>query len=203
MGVAVLRYSSTILLAGAFLLFGIAGTQAQSANTSAPPPDPNAKLQAVSYDTIPPGARFETQTNDGGELTQETLDLVNQALAGHGYGVEQQAPLVMVIETNLIRGQKQDDPLGQAYASNNEAKVQARLFSTNQNSLLNPQQPIGSPDRIFRISLAVYNRANGLYVWRGSATRDNPDLDVKQASNEMVAELIGSLGRSVKPVPQE
>jgi hypothetical protein len=109
----------------------------------------------------------------------------------------------MVVETNLVRGQKQDDPLGQAYADNNGAKVQARLFSTNQNSLLNPQQNIGSADRLYRISVSVYDRASGLYIWRGSVMRNDPDLDVNKASNEMVAELIATLGRTVHPVPQQ
>ena len=86
-----------------------------------------------------------------------------------------------------MRGDKQDDPLGQVHANNDEAAVQARLFSTSQNSLLNPQRPIGSPDRTYRISLAVYDRKSGLYVWRGSAMRNDPNLDVTQASNEMIA----------------
>ncbi len=65
---------------------------------------------------------------------------------------QDEASLVMVIEADLIRGEKQDDPLGQVHADNDDAAVQARLFSTSQNSLLNPQRPIGSPDRTYRIS---------------------------------------------------
>jgi hypothetical protein len=185
------------LLASALLLAAPVG--AQSANPAPPPP----VVQAVSYAPIPPGSQFEIQMNDDTELEQETLDLVNRQLIGRGYGVDDAAPLVMVVETDLVRGQKQDDPLGQAYADNNGAKVQARLFSTNQNSLLNPQQTIGSADRLYRISLSVYNRASGLYVWRGSVMRNDPDLDVNKASNEMVAELIASLGRTVQPAPQQ
>jgi hypothetical protein len=141
--------------------------------------------------------------NNDTELDQEALDLVNQALVGRGYSVDTAGSLVMVVETDLVRGQKQDDPLGQAYADNNGAKVQARLFSTSQNSLLNPQQPIGSADRLFRISLSVYDRASGLYVWRGSVMRNDPDLDVNKASNEMVAALIATLGRTVHPAPAQ
>ena len=141
--------------------------------------------------------------NDDSELEQEALDLVNQALVGRGYAIDTAAPLVMVIETDLVRGQRQDDPLGQAYADNNGAKIEGRLFSTNGNSLLNPQQPIGSSDRLYRISLSVYNRANGLYVWRGSVMRNDPDLDVAKASNEMVSALIAALGRTVQPAPAQ
>jgi hypothetical protein len=188
------------MIAGALLLAATVTAEAQSAaaGQTAPP----STVQAISYAPIAAGSQFETQTNDNSELEQETLDLVDRALAGRGYAVDNAAPLVMVVETDLVRGQKQDDPLGQAYADNNGAKVQARLFSTNQNSLLNPQQPIGSADRIYRISVSVYNRASGLYVWRGSVMRDDPDLDVNKASNEMVAELIATLGRTVQPAPR-
>jgi hypothetical protein len=201
MGVALLRRAvRNSIVAMALLLAPMAGAVAQTAAGS---PPPNAAVQAVSYSPIQPGAQFETQMNNDSELDQETLDLVDKALAGRGYAVNDAAPLVMVIETDLIRGQKQDDPLGQAYADNDGAKAMARLFSTNQNSILNPQQPIGSADRLYRISLAVYDRASGLYVWRGSVMRNDPELDVNKASNEMVAALIATLGRTVGPAPQQ
>ncbi|HVT53497.1 MAG TPA: hypothetical protein VHE77_18085 [Dongiaceae bacterium] len=188
------------MIAATLLLAATAGADAQSTAGQAEPP---ASVQAVSYAPIAPGAQFETQMNNDTELDQEALDLVNQALVGRGYSVDTAGSLVMVVETDLVRGQKQDDPLGQAYADNNGAKVQARLFSTSQNSLLNPQQPIGSADRLFRISLSVYDRASGLYVWRGSVMRNDPDLDVNKASNEMVAALIATLGRTVHPAPAQ
>ncbi|HVY99527.1 MAG TPA: hypothetical protein VHA35_08505 [Dongiaceae bacterium] len=202
MGVALLRHVvRASLVAFALLLAAMAGARAQSGAAAAPAPA--AQVQAVAYAPIPAGAQFETQMNDDSELNQEALDLVNQALAGRGYGVDDAAPLVMVVETDLVRGQKQDDPLGQVYADNDGAKAQARLFSTNQNSLLNPQQPIGSADRLYRISLSVYDRASGLYVWRGSVMRNDPELDVNKASNEMVAALIAALGRTVQPAPAQ
>ena len=186
------------LLALLLLAFAPGAAWAQAA---APAPTAKPDVQAVAYAPIPAGARFETQANDNSELNQEALEKVNAELAGRGYGIAGGAGLVMVIETDLVRGQRQDDPLGQAFANNNEAKVQARLFSSSQNSLLNPQQPIGSADRIYRISVSVYNRASGLYVWRGSVSRSDPDLDVNQASNEMITALMATVGRSVKGTP--
>ena len=186
----------SLLLLGA--AFAPAAAWAQAA-TPAPAAKPD--VQAVAYAPIPAGARFETQANDDSELNQEALEKVNAELAGRGYAVAGGAGLVMVIETDLVRGQRQDDPLGQAFANNDEAKVQARLFSSSQNSLLNPQQPIGSADRIYRISVSVYNRASGLYVWRGSVSRSDPDLDVNQASNEMIMALMATVGKSVKGTP--
>jgi hypothetical protein len=166
------------------------------------PPPPGQEVQAVDYAPIPSGASFEVQTNEDSELSQDAVDRIQSELPNHGYGAQDGADLVMVVETDLVRGDKQDDPLGQVHATGEEAEVQARLFSTTQNSLLNPQQPIEPAERLFRISLAVYDRATGLYVWRGSAMRSNPDIDVDQASDEMIAALIGAVGKSVQTAPQ-
>ena len=176
---------------------GATPVEAQAASPAPGPTGPT--VQAVAYSPITPGASFETQANDDTELNQEALDLVNTQLASRGYSVADQSQLVMVVETDLVRGQQQDDPLGQASANNKEAQIQARIFSSNQNSLLNPQQPLGSADRIYRISLAVYDRGTGVYVWRGSAMRNNPDVDIPKANHEMIPELIRYLGQSVQP----
>jgi hypothetical protein len=195
-----LSFSSVSILA---LVAGLAlGAGEALAQAASAPPAPGSAVQAVDYAPVPAGAAFELQSNDDDELTQEALTRANDALAGHGYAAHDGAPLVMVIETNLVRGQKQDDPLGQVHADNDDAAVQARLFSTSQNSLLNPQQPIGSADRLYRINVSVYDRQSGLYVWRGSAMRNDPNLDVSEATNEMVNALVGAVGKSVQPKPQ-
>jgi hypothetical protein len=184
--------SALALAAGLCLASGQALAQAAASQ-----PEPGPSIQAVDYAPIPAGSIFEVQADD--ELSQDAIERVQSELANQGYAAQEQAALVMVIETDLIRGQKQDDPFGQAHANNDEAEVQARLFSTTQNSLLNPQQPIGSADRTYRIHVSVYDRNSGLYVWRGTAMRNDPNLDLTQASNEMIAALIGAVGKTVTP----
>ncbi|GAB2175166.1 hypothetical protein [Dongia sp. agr-C8] len=169
------------------------------AQAAASQPAPGPSIQAVDYAPIPAGSIFEVQADD--ELSQGAIERVQSELAHQGYAAQDQAPLVMVIESDLIRGQKQDDPFGQAHANNDEAEVRARLFSTSQNSLLNPQQPIGSADRVYRINVSIYDRNTGLYVWRGTAMRNDPNLDVEQAGNEMIGALIGAVGKTVTPAP--
>jgi len=198
-----LRWSMAgLLLAGTTLAAGPALAQA----AAPPPPTGGAQIQAVTYAPIPAGAAFELQANSDDELTQEAIDRVNGELPNRGYAATDGAPLVMVIETNLVRGEGADNPLGQQYRpvagkdhQQVEGQVQTQLFSSNQNSLLNPQRPIGSADRVYRISLSVYDRQSGLYVWRGSAMRDDPNLDVSQATHEMVAALIANVGKSLAP----
>jgi hypothetical protein len=192
-----LHWTAASLLCAAFMI-GAAEAQAQAAGAL----PPSQEVQAVDYAPIPAGATFEVQTNEDSELSQDAVGRIQSELPNHGYDAQNGAPLVMVVETDLVRGDKQDDPLGQVHATGDEAEVQARLFSTTQNSLLNPQRPIGSADRLFRISLAVYDRSSGLYVWRGSAMRSNPDIDVDQASHEMISALLGAVGKSVQPATQ-
>ena len=199
------RWSAANLLGASLLAAGLMLVAGEAlAQAAAPPPPPGAQIQAVTYAPIPPGAAFELQANSDDELTQEAIDRVNGELPSRGYAAADGAPLVMVIETNLVRGEKQDNPLGQQYRpvagkdhQQVEGQVQTRLFSSTQNSLLNPQQSIGSADRIYRISLSVYDRQSGLYVWRGSAIRNDPNLDVSQATNEMVTALIAGVGKSL------
>jgi hypothetical protein len=201
-----------LLLTSIFLLAALPA-QAQSQPQSAPPvqPPPNFSatanqprsdkpvVSAVAYSPISRGSSFETQANDDTEIDQEALNRVNAVLAERGYTVAETAPYVMVVEADLIRGQRQDNPLGRAYANNDGARIDGRLFSTTQNSLLNPNPPADNADRIYRISLSVYDRASGLYVWRGSANRNDPNLDINQASAEMVTALLTHLGQTVKP----
>lgn len=167
------------------------------AQAAASLPEPGPSIQAVDYAPVPAGSVFEVQADD--DLSQDAVERVQAELANNGYAAQDQAPLVMVIETDLVRGQKQDDPFGQVRANDDEAAVQARLFSTSQNSLLNPQQPVGSADRLYRINVSIYERQSGLYVWRGTAMRSDPNLDVTQASNEMISALIGAVGKNVAP----
>ena len=175
---------------------GMASGEA-SAQAAAPLPESGPHIQAVDYAPVPAGSTFEVQADD--ELSQDAGERVRSELANHGYASDDQASLVMVIDTDLVRGEKQDDPFGQVRANNDEAEMQARLFSTSQNSLLNPQQPIGSAERTYRINVSIYDRNSGLYVWRGSAMRNDPNLDVDQAGDEMISALIGSVGKTVAP----
>jgi hypothetical protein len=186
-------------VAALVLGLGLASGQAL-AQAAASLPEPGPSIQAVDYAPIPAGSVFEVQADD--DLSQDAVERVQAELANHGYAAQDAGPLVMVIESDLVRGDKQDDPFGQVHANNDEAAVQARLFSTSQNSLLNPQQPIGSPDRTYRINVSIYDRQSGLYVWRGSAMRNDPNLDVTQASNEMISALIGAVGKTVQPAAQ-
>ena len=164
-----------------------------------PAASPVGVIDSISYSPIPDGAAFVTQANDSTALTNDALERVNAALARKGYQINNRSNLVLSVETQLVRGVKQDTPVGQLTANNNEAVVQGKLYSSTQNSLLNPQRPISSGSGAYRINLSVYDKTNGLYVWRGSINRSDPSMDINLASDDMVPALIGYLGKTEKP----
>jgi hypothetical protein len=206
------------LLISALLLGSLpALAQAQSqpgilpaaAKPAAPPPNFSAPanvrpgsqkptVSTVAYSPISPGSSFETQVNDDTEIDHEALERVNAGLADRGYRVVETAPYVMVIEADLVRSERQDSPLAYGIVRDDESRFEGRLYSTSQTSLLNPLPPVDTSSRTYRISLSVYDRASGLYLWRGSANRNDPNIDVNQASAEMVAALLTHLGQTVK-----
>ena len=165
------------------------------------PPEPSAVgvIDAVSYSPIPAGAGFATQANDSTALTSDTLQRVNDSLGQKGYRVDNHSNLVLQVETQLVRGVKQDTPVGQLTATNNGAVVEGKLYSSTQNSLLNPQRPMVSGTSAYRINLSVYDRTNGIYVWRGSINRSDASIDVDKASDAMVPALLDYLGKTEKP----
>jgi hypothetical protein len=162
-------------------------------------PPPVGTIEAIAYAPIPDGAVFTLQANDNTALTDDTMRRVSEAVTRAGYRLEPKAELVMSVETQLVRGVRQDTPVGELTATNNEAIVQGKLYSSTQNSLLNPQRPVNSAAGIFRIRVSVYNRTTGLYVWRGSINRSDPSMDINLASDDMVPALIGYLGKTEKP----
>ncbi len=177
---------------------GLAAFCAQAGAEDAAP-QPIGTVQAVAYSPIAEGAAFTLQANDNTALTDDTLRRVSDAVTQAGYRLEPKADLVMSVETQLVRGVRQDTPVGELSATNNEAIVQGKLYSSTQNSLLNPQRPITSTEGIFRITVSVYDRTSGLYVWRGTVDRSDSSMDINLASDDMVPALIGYLGKTVKP----
>lgn len=160
------------------------------------------RIEAVAYSPIANGAGFSIQANDNTALTDDTLRRVNDAISRAGYLADSHANLVMTVETQLVRGVRQDTPVGELSANNDEAIVQGKLYSSTQNSLLNPQRPISSADGIFRISVSVYDRTSGIYVWRGSISRSDPSMDIDKAAAQMVPALMSYLGKTEKPAAE-
>jgi hypothetical protein len=158
-------------------------------------------LNTVAYQPIAPGSGFDTNVRDsdtvgGSALDNAVLDRVNQELAARGYHVDHDAPLVMLVAGDLIRGASKDAVIDEIKGIGvHHDEHQGNVFSTNGKTLLTKPTPDNHPNT-FRISVSVYDRKSGVYIWRGTIERGSSDLTPDQATDHMVPPLIAAIGKS-------
>jgi len=132
----------------------------------------------------------------GAELDNAVLERVNRELVAHGYQVDHDAALVMLVSGALVRGTSKDAVVDKIKGIDGAEKDhQGNVFSTNGNTLLTRTQPDASPNT-FRISLSVYDRKTGIYLWRGSMDRGTSNLTPDQATDRMVPPLVNTIGKA-------
>lgn len=160
-------------------------------------------LNATAYQPIPAGTAFDTVVQDPSDsfrssLETTALDRINHELVKRGYQVNNDAALVMLIGTDLIRGASKEETLEDFRGSGDTGfTYEHNLFSNTRRSLLNRPDPDTTPNT-FRISLSVYDRKTGLYIWRGSIIRGTSDLTPDKASERMIPAIVAVIGQTVK-----
>ena len=159
-------------------------------------------LSATAYQPIPAGTAFDTIVQDPTDSARSTLegaalDSVNAELVKAGYRVDQNASLVMLVGTDLIRGSSKEATI-EEFRGDGETgfTYEHNVFSSTKRSLLKKPAPDTTPNT-FRISLSVYDRKTGLYVWRGSVDRGTSDLTPDKAADRMIPPLVAAIGKSV------
>lgn len=222
-----------VMMAAASIAFTQPLSQSAQAQAQAPAGSANdqqipagvAILNTTNYRPIAPGSSFDTMVEDpvnpeGSALEATILDRVNKELVMRGYHVDRNAPFVMLVGGDLVRGTSKDaatDKIKGVVGKQNECKgnifsangntlsaqtspgphaneCQGNIFSTNGNTLLTRTLPDPRPNT-FRIRLSIYDRKTGLYLWRGSIDRGTSNLTPDQATDRMVPPLVGSIGR--------
>ena len=89
--------------------------------------------------------------------------------------------------------------MGNASGGQSNAQVNINI-NTGQNSLLDGgTQQTETIERAYRITLAIYNKADGRYVWRAEITDRKPGVDPNSATAPMVEKLASALEKSAKP----
>lgn len=159
-------------------------------------------LSATAYQPIAAGTAFDTIVQDPTDSAKSTLegaalDSINAELVKTGYRIDQNAPLVMLVSTDLVRGTSKEATI-EEFRGDGETgfTYEHNVFSSTKRSLLKKPAPDTTPNT-FRISLSVYDRKTGLYVWRGSIDRGTSDLTPDKATDRMVPPLIAAIGKSV------
>lgn len=157
-----------------------------------------AVIESVAYAPIPPGARLVTQPETQGEMDDSAWRLANDDLASRGYQIGNDGDLVFTVETQLIDRLSTDQTQKSLIADS--AVAEGMQYSTNQQTLLNPNAPLNRNDRIFRVNATVYDRSNGSFLWRGTVERSTAEVDPSTALKLMLPALLDHFGETANGV---
>ena len=167
---------------------------------------------ATSYTPIPPNSPLDIVAAAGSELASDATELSIATLKQQGHSTSRDAPYVVDVAAVLVRGVGQDAGVqsptqgsvrGDQYTNSeksaaNDPLTQGNLFDNQRGAILTPAQP-QSGGHLLRVSLSVYDRKTGLYVWRGQIERDSLEVNSDSSVQQMVPALLAHFGEALPP----
>jgi len=203
---------TTLLACSAFALLLGQPALAQDSGTTQASIEANAfaVASATSYRPITPGSVFDVSTGTNTEIADDAVELTCGALKQNGYGISRDAPYAIDVVAVLVRGVGQDASVpvsiqgsvrGDEYTNadktpSGDPLTQGNLFDTTRGAILTPAEP-QQGGHLLRVSLSVYDRKSGLYVWRGQVERDSLNVDVDSSLQQMVPALLAHFGQTL------
>ena len=155
--------------------------------------DDPMQIAVVGYGKVPAGTALATETTDSGELTTQVDQNLRQALTGKGFTLSDDAGYVFSVTADTTG--RTNSSLGAGPQNNAQVHI---TLDTSQNEFVGGATlPPNKIPHTFRITLNLYERASGHYVWRGEITDLRPDADPIQASGPMIDKLMQSFEKSV------
>lgn len=202
----------TLLACSAFvLLLGQPGLVAAQDTTQASiEPAAVASASATSYAPIAASAAFDVSTAASSELASNAVELTSGTLKQHGYNISRDAPYALDVIAVLVRGIGQEQTVprvtqgttrGDQYTNPENSPsggplTQGNFFDNTRGAFLSPAEPQRG-GHLLRVSLSVYDRKSGLYVWRGQIERDSLQVDVDSSMQQMVPALLAHFGQTL------
>jgi hypothetical protein len=211
-----MRLTRTLVVCSAFMLLLGQPAPAQDVNLdldqAAIDAGAIAIASATSYTAIPTGAALDVSTAINSELANDAVRLTSGALKLNGYEVSRDAPYALDVIAVLVRGVGQEQNLpratqgtvrGDAYTNPEntppaDSLTQGNFFDNTRGAFLSPAEPQRG-GHLLRVSLSVYDRRSGLYVWRGQIERDSLDVDINSSMQQMIPALLAHFGQSLAP----
>jgi hypothetical protein len=171
-----------------------------------------AVASATSYTPIPAGAALDVSSADSSQLASNAVELTSGTLKLSGYTISRDAPYALDVTAVLIRGvgQEQNVPRanqgttrGDGYTNpENTAPggslTQGNFFDNTRGAFLSPAEPQRG-GHLLRVTLSVYDRKSGLYVWRGQVERDSLEVAIDSSMRQMVPALLAHFGEALPP----
>jgi hypothetical protein len=172
-----------------------------------------AVASATTYTPIAAGAALDVSAAADTELASDAVELTSGTLKLRGYSVSRDAPYALDVIAVLVRGvgQEQNAPRstqgsvrGDQYTNPENDQVsddpltQGNFFDNTRGAFLSPAEPQRG-GHLLRVSLSVYDRKSGLYVWRGQIERDSLEVDIDSSMQQMVPALLAHFGETLPP----
>ena len=158
--------------------------------TAARADDP-MRLAVVSYGKIPAGASFETELFQNTEISNHVASTLKDTLTAHGFRYEPDGRgLVFAINADPTGRGESDQALGITDQNNGQVHITIDTNDTGQST--------DTIARGYRITLGIYERESGRYVWRAEINDLKPDADPMTATKPMVEKLVTALEKSLK-----
>ena len=171
-----------------------------------------AIASATTYAPIPAGAALDVSTADSSELASNAVELTSGNLKQNGFTIARDAPYALAVTAVLVRGvgQEQNVPRanqgttrGDGYTNPEntvpgDSLTQGNFFDNTRGAFLSPAEPQRG-GHLLRVTLSVYDRKSGLYVWRGQVQRDSLEVDVDSSVQQMVPALLAHFGEALPP----
>lgn len=211
-----MRPRGTLLACSAFALLLVQSALAQDASLdleqAAIEPSAVAVASATSYTPVPAGTALDVSTAQTSEVASDAVELTSGTLKQHGYTISRDAPYALDVTAVLVRGigQEQNPPRatqgsvrGDAYTNSEESSAndpltQGNFYDNTRGAFLSPVE-VQRGGHLLRVSLSVYDRKSGLYVWRGQVERDSLEVDVDSSIRQMVPALLAHFGQALPP----
>ena len=153
--------------------------------------DDPMRLAVVSYGNIPPGSSFETELFQNTEISNHVATTLKDTLTAHGFRYDPDGRgLVFSINADPTGRGDSDQALGITDQSNGQVHITIDTSNAGKNT--------DTVERGYRITLGVYERQSGRFVWRAEINDLKPDADPMAATKPMVEKLVAALEKSIK-----
>ena len=209
-----MRITRTLLACSAFALLLVQPALAQDTPTdweqASIEGNAVAIASATTYKPIPAGAALDVSSADSSELASNAVELTSGTLKQNGYAISRDAPYALDVTAVLVRGvgQEQNKPRanqgstrGDGYTNPEntapgDSLTQGNFFDNTRGAFLSPAEPQRG-GHLLRVTLSVYDRKSGLYVWRGQVERDSLEVDADSSVQQMVPALLAHFGQAL------
>jgi hypothetical protein len=139
-------------------------------------------LQVAGYERLAAGAKFSIEPTENTELSSDVMARLKEALTRHGFAYGKSSHLVMTVAADRVGGERPPA------ATFDQSTAQFHLSMGDNKPPLSAQ--IG---RQYRISVDLYDRLSGRYLWRAQITDLKPDANPLAASKPMVEQLVKAM----------